>query len=103
MATECPEVGPSEPERPAYSFEQMRSLGLLWLINKAVFHPRGFALAIEYADGLDEPLGWSIQGDGSEPWRFADGNVEDEKFAAIEAILAVAREHGKAPIVGPES
>lgn len=75
------------PEREIRPFSQLSTTGLLWLINKAVLHPRGFALALDYdsADS-DEPLGWSLYGDGKEPWTFAEG-IDDSRFAAIEAFL----------------
>lgn len=53
--------------------------GLLWLINKAVFHPRGFALAL---DG-DR---WILLGHGDEPWSFPE-TVDREKFLAAETTL----------------
>lgn len=86
--------------RPAFDFESMSACGVLWLINRVVFHPRGYALALEYADGEPHPYGWSIQGDGSEVWSFQLD--EDEKFAAVEALLAQAARFGKAPHIGPE-
>lgn len=58
----APEDGP----RP---LSALRETGLLWLINRTTFHPRGFALALHIAeDGTTE--GWSLQGDGTEPWSF---------------------------------
>lgn len=74
-------------------FADLADSGLLWLINAAVFHPRGFALALHREDG--EVVGWSLLGDGSEPWRF-EGDDIDSKFAAAEATFASARS-GKAP------
>lgn len=59
--------------------------GVLWLINRVVFHPRGFALAVKPATGE-----FSMLGDGSEVWTFND--ADDEKFAAVEAMLDRARE-----------
>jgi hypothetical protein len=46
--------------------------GLIWLVNTAVLHPRGYALAIHVDTENPEalPLGLSIVGDGSEPWVF---------------------------------
>lgn len=88
------------PERPIFNFKTMHETGVLWLINRVVFHPRGFALALEYNDGENEPRGWSIQGDGSETWRF-EGFDEDKPFAAVEALLAQARQFGKAPHLDP--
>ena len=70
--------------------------GLLWLINKACFHARGFALAYNRETGE-----FSLLGDGKEPWRFAAPieNIgkenpidEDVKFAAVEAAFERARQ-----------
>ena len=62
----------------------LRSSGLLWLINRVVFHPRGFALA------TSETHGFVLYGNGSEPHSFV---VDDEPalFAAAEATLKAAR------------
>jgi hypothetical protein len=60
--------------------------GVLWLVNRVVFHPRGFALA--HTPGTDR---WLLLGDGSETWRFVPGEKEDELFAKVEALLARAR------------
>lgn len=68
-------------------FEELASSGLLWLLNVAVFHPRGFAFTLHAKGG--EVSGWSLQGDGSEPWYF-DG-PRDGKFRAAEATFAAAR------------
>lgn len=91
---------------PCYSFAQLTSddTGLLWLINRACFHPRGYALALHYrADpatgGTDpNPVGWSIldSGDGT-PWRYGEDLAEDEAYALVERLLAHARTHGRAP------
>jgi hypothetical protein len=80
----------------------LRECGLLWLINRVVFHPRGYALALVVGpDG--EAVGWVLQGDGSEPWTFtgpADERAvdEDAMFRAAEATFAAATraamEHG---------
>lgn len=71
----------------------MSDTGLLWYINKAALHPRGFALALHYAkDGKCE--GWSIIGDGAESWVMGEHINEDEKFAAMEALLQEARDAG---------
>jgi hypothetical protein len=65
-------------------WEELRSSGLLWLINRVVFHPRGWALALTYRDG--QATGWKLQGDGHEVWRFND--PEDESFAAVQKTLS---------------
>jgi hypothetical protein len=67
-------------------FEDLRDSGLLWLINRAVFHPRGYALALHVDDG-GEVVGWSLQGDGSEPWTFEDGPEQLDAFRRAEATL----------------
>jgi hypothetical protein len=76
-------------ERPLLSFEALREEGILWLINRVVFHPRGYALALVY-DGEPEIKGWTLQGDGSEPWQF-DAKDDDHCFARVEAFIASMR------------
>lgn len=66
--------------------------GLLWLINRVVFHPRGFALG--HTPGHD--ASWVLLGDGSEPWTFSSTD-DDALFAAVEATLQRARDHGHEP------
>lgn len=64
---------------------ELRSSGLLWLINTTVFHPRGYAFVLHLdADGQVE--GWSLHGDGSEPWVFEDGANQAE-FEAVNALM----------------
>ncbi|MEU3255912.1 hypothetical protein [Streptomyces sp. NPDC006997] len=59
--------------------------GLLWLINRAVFHPRGFALAL-YQEG-DQALGWKLLvADRDEPFTFPEP-VDTEGFRRAEATL----------------
>lgn len=66
--------------------------GLLWLINRAVLHPRGFALG--HVPGA--PAGELVlYGDGTEPWAFdltAAPVSEDDLFAKVEAALERARQ-----------
>lgn len=71
----------------------LRENGLLWLINRTVFHPRGFALAMVYREG--EPDGFVLYGDGTEPHSFVV-DEEPELFAAAEATLAAARKAASA-------
>jgi len=100
MSRPVTEVEP-QGERVAFGFHRLHDTGVLWLINRVVFHPRGFALAVEYGEDSKEPLGWSIQGDGKEPWRF-EGVDEDDLFTAFEAVLEHARLHGRVPTAAPE-
>lgn len=97
----CPEVTRA-PERWAFGFARLREYGVLWLINRTVFNPRGFAISLEYEDGNPEPFGWSLHGTGEQPWTF-DGFDEAGKLAAIEGLLNQAREFGVAPHIGPEA
>ncbi len=78
-------------EKPPQPFEALREFGVLWAINRYVFHPRGYALAIT----LDEDgsaLGWQILGDGSEPWYFPS---EEEEFRAFNETLDGLRGKGR--------
>ena len=77
-------------------FEDLRDSGLLWLINRAVFHPRGFALALTITDG-GQATGWSLLGDGSEPWQYGEVDVENDKFRRAEATLNGQRAAGGVP------
>lgn len=70
-------------EEPMRQWGDLRDSGLLWLINRVVFHPRGFALALCMEDG--EPAGWRLLGDGAEVWTFND--EEDDVFARAERTL----------------
>jgi len=63
----------------------LRDTGLLWLINRQVFHPRGFALAVDSEGG-----GLSLLGDGVEPWNFEDG-TETDTLAKVERLFAEQR------------
>ena len=67
----------------------LRADGLLWLINTVVFHPRGFALAVDSETGA-----FSLMGDGSERWAFAPGDDPgiDALWARAEAVFDLARE-----------
>lgn len=65
-------------------FKDLSTSGLLWLINATTFHPRGFALSLHVtADG--KATGWSLMGDGTEPWHFE--GPRDDKFNAAEATF----------------
>lgn len=73
----------------ARPFAELRPAGLLWLINRVVFHPRGYALALQMTDD-GVALGWSLLGDGTEPWQFAGDETDD--MLRAEATLAAAPE-----------
>lgn len=81
-----------KPEGPR-PFDELADSGLLWLINAAVFWPRGFALAI-HCDDDGVATGWSVAGDGTEPWR-SDDAIADARFVSAEATLARLRPPGE--------
>ena len=94
----------TDPVIDARPFHELRDSGLLWLINRVVFHPRGWALSLVYrkrevselASG-GEVLGWKLVGDGTEVWTMVDPSpelieqghkTEDELFALVQALLS---------------
>ncbi|MFJ1664817.1 hypothetical protein ACIOK4_00220 [Streptomyces bottropensis] len=72
-----------QPTRP---ISELRESGLLWLINRTVFHPRGIALALVFGEA-GEAAGWQLTGDGNEPMWFSPDD-EAALFAAAKATLA---------------
>lgn len=81
--------------RPLRPFSDLRDTGMLWLINRVVFHPRGFALAIQRDDNGDA-VGWAMQGMGDEVWTFTEGD-DEESFAKVEVFLAELRDTKAGP------
>jgi hypothetical protein len=80
-----------ERDRPPRPFDDLRASGLLWLINRALLHPRGYALALHVEGG--EAVGWSLLGDGSEPWRYDETDVDErEPFRRLQQTLREARD-----------
>jgi hypothetical protein len=76
-------------ERP---FDDLRHTGLLWYLNRTALHPRGYALAIHYntdpeGNRIGEPTGWSLLGDGTEPWQYAPEIDENEAFNALHELM----------------
>lgn len=74
---------------PARPFAELRDSGLLWLINRVVFHPRGVALAL-HADETGRVYGWSLlpSSDGG-PWTYPE-DVEPGYLRRAEATLTAA-------------
>lgn len=77
--------------------------GLLYLVNTSVLHPRGFALTL-HADDDGNPIGLSVQGDGTEPWCFGDelGNVV-ERYHVAERIREAAWKKPPPPVPVPST
>jgi hypothetical protein len=67
-------------------FYEMRATGVLWAINRVLFHPRGYSLVLTVEHDTENVIGWTISGDGSEVIAFAEGD-EDVEFAAFTALL----------------
>lgn len=60
--------------------------GILWMINRTIFHPRGFALAI-----TEDKTDLVLLGDGQEVWNYTKEG-EDGRFEKFEAMLQRRRE-----------
>lgn len=73
-------------EKAGRPFSDLRAVGLLWLINTALLHPRGYALAL-HSDDEGNATGWSLLGDGSEPWYFDPSEPSDREFLAVNDLL----------------
>jgi hypothetical protein len=56
---------------------------LLWLVNRSVFHPRGYALAHDPETGE-----FLLYGDGDEPFVFPGNGAEDvSRLARIKELM----------------
>lgn len=44
---------------------ELRTWGIVWLLNRVVFHPSGYAFCFAVDDG-GEVVGWTLLGDGGE-------------------------------------
>jgi hypothetical protein len=97
--TEQHETEPA-PARQVFTFAQMMPTGVLWLINRTVFHPRGLALGITVieGDGETHAEGWEILAspDGT-PYRYDDDETEARKHRAVEELLDLVRLNGVMP------
>jgi hypothetical protein len=81
-----------------YSFDQMQTLGVLWLINRVVFHPRGVSLCFEYEKGSREPIGWFLQGfDGPVDVALPEGANVKDLFNMVEELINRTRSRGRMP------
>lgn len=76
------------------SADEFRSRGVLWAVNRVLFHPRGFALAIHQSKfalpGEETFRGFQIWGNGDEPWTYDAPVDENERMRAFEALLLEA-------------
>lgn len=74
------------PASETFTMEEFRTNGLLWLVNTAVFHPRGLAISFVFDDD-EKVIGWRVQGDGTEPWYFEKSEAIDASFLAAQEFL----------------
>ena len=79
----------SVPVRP---LGELMDSGMLWLINRSTFHPRGFSLALETDDGTGEVIGWKILGNGQELWSYQQYRDEEKFFKAEATLKSLRRE-----------
>ncbi|MDG9703753.1 hypothetical protein [Streptomyces sp. DH37] len=68
--------------------EELVGSGLLWLINRVVFHPRGVALGLNITPG-GRVTGWHLLPSPGEPWRFTEP-ADNDGFLRAEATLHAA-------------
>lgn len=76
-------------ELRVYSFNEFEQSGLLWLINRLVFHPRGYTFGL-VPDKNGNMIGWAVVGDGKKCQRF-DPGMDELGFLAAETFLAKLR------------
>lgn len=86
---------------PVRTIRDLRESGLLWLINRVVFHPRGFALGF-VADQAGDFIGWQLLGDGTEVWQMGPDADEDALFRAAQSTFAVRASMAIAGLADPK-
>lgn len=75
---------------------EFRDNGLLWALNRFVLHPRGFALAISYPDGTENPAeGWQIMISEDGIWAYDETTDLDGQRKFHDFIGRLAREHSQ--------
>ncbi|MFI2434717.1 hypothetical protein [Streptomyces sp. NPDC018693] len=91
IAAAAPAPGGPHPDvrAEARPFAALRDTGLLWLINRIAFHPRGLALAL-HLDEHGQAYGWSlVTNTDGEPWQFDPATDNDGYRRAENTIAAV--------------
>jgi hypothetical protein len=68
-------------------WDELRTTGLLWLINSSVFHPRGYQFGLVYDAVTGACTGWTLDGDGTEPWIFPDDDATRQRFLAVHEMM----------------
>ncbi|WP_406157765.1 hypothetical protein [Streptomyces canus] len=78
-----------EPQGGLQPLSELIDSGLLWLINRSVFHPHGLALAL-WREESGEVTGWQLLiGRQGEPFSFSNRDDEDG-YRRAEATLRAA-------------
>lgn len=68
-----------------FDLGELRHKGVLWAINRHLFHPMGYALALVLEDD-GSISGWQLMGAGDEVWSFAPES-DDEGFEKFQQFL----------------
>jgi hypothetical protein len=76
-------VGNAVNDADQERLRRFRADGLLFLVNAAVLHPRGYALAMQF-NSRGDPEGLGLVGDGDEPWAFAREGLDE----TIDGLVA---------------
>jgi hypothetical protein len=77
--------GPCDPSLTK-DWKEFRESGLLWLINRVVFHPRGYSIGLVFDAEGETCIGWQLSGDGSGCFVF-NPDVEPERFDKVKELL----------------
>jgi len=72
-----------------YSFNDLERSGLLWMMNRYIFHPRGFTFGL-VPDEHGNIIGWTVLGEGKECLGFTK-HMDDMGFLASETFLTKLR------------
>lgn len=89
-------VGNAVNDKDQERLRKFRADGLLFLVNAAVLHPRGFALAMQF-NSRGDPEGLGLVGEGDEPWTFGREGLDE----TIDGLVAgeQAREAEWSPLL----
>lgn len=69
----------------AYNFKEFQEKGLLWAINRYIFHPRGLAMMMIFDDETNETT-WSLLTTNTPPFSF-DDETDDSGYEIFTAFL----------------
>jgi hypothetical protein len=87
-----------EEDRQCYSFNQFADIGFLHYINTELLGPLGYALCLDYADGYEEPTGWSLHGFEGPIEVDVDEKTKKKYRGTMRLLFAMAKDHGRMPL-----